>query len=132
MKLVHNNNCIECFSAEIISRKIVPGTFLNLKNIGKVFTYKCSRNSEATIKKELLPKKPLYNNNSFLDLETKLECDRLFVIVRAKKPYDKDLKNHTHRHKAQSFLTDDFTFAQITYQLKNIPLLATGIKLDIK
>jgi|SRR5690606_9429657 len=123
MKLVHNNHCIECRSAQIISRKIVPGSFLNLKSIGKVFTYKCSRNSEAIIRKELEPKVALYNKNSYLDLDTKLECDRLYFMVKAKRPYSQDLKNHTHRHKAQEILTDDFTYARIDVQLHNIPLL---------
>lgn len=131
MKLVHNNHSIECNSAQIISRKIVPGAFLNLKSIGRVFSYKCSRNSEAVIKRELNPKVALYNKNSFLDLETKLECDRLYFLVKAKKPYDVGLKNHTHRHKAQEILTEDFTFARIDVQLQNIPLVKPPIEIKL-
>lgn len=131
MKLVHNNHCIECNSAQIISRKIVPGAFINLNSIGRVFTYKCSRNSEAIIKRELNPKVALYNKNSFLDLETKLECDRLYFLVKAKKPYHLGLKNHTHRHKAEEIFTDDFTYARIDLQLNNIPIAIPPVTITL-
>ncbi len=122
-KFVHNNSSIECISAEIISRKITPGNFISIKHIGRLFTYKCDRNSEAIIKKELNPKKAIYNFNSHLDLNTKLECDKLYLMVMCKQPYSKDVINHTHRHKAETITTDKFTFAKISQQLRNIPLL---------
>lgn len=122
-KYVHNNNSIECNSAEIISRKITPGNFVSIKHIGRLFTYKCDRNSEAIIKRELDPKKPIYNFNSHLDEGVKLECEKLYLMVLSKKPYSKDVINHTHRHKAETITTDNFTFAKISQQLKNIPLL---------
>jgi hypothetical protein len=123
MKFVHNNSTIECDSAEVISRKIIPSSFIEIQNIGKCFSYKCSLNSEATIKKELNPKECKVNINSCLDLNAKLESDKLFVAVAKKKPYKFSLINLSGRHKAQYFMTDEFTYAAITFQLKNIPLL---------
>ena len=123
MKFVHNNASIECSSAEIISRKILPSAFIDINNVGKCFSYKCSLNSEATIKKEIEPKKPIVNQNSSLDNESKLECDKLFVAVKRNKPYRLCKINFTGRHKAQTFTTDEFTFAKISLQLSNIPLL---------
>lgn len=123
MKLVHNNSTIECDSAEVISRKILPSSFIEIKNIGRCFSYKCSRNSEATIKKEISPKIPRINYNSFLDIDSKLESENLFVAVQKNKPYKLDVTNHSGRHKAQTFVTDEFTYAVITVQISNIPLL---------
>lgn len=123
MKFVHNNSTIECDSAEVISRKIIPSSFIEIQNIGKCFSYKCSLNSEATIKKELAPKKCKVNHNSYLDLDTKLESDKIFVAVAKNKPYKFSLINLSGRHKAQIFVTNEFTYAAITSQLKNIPLL---------
>lgn len=123
MKSVYNNASIECDSAEIISRKVIHSAFIELPNIGKCFSYKCSLNSEATIKKESNPKEAKVNQHSLLDLESKLECDKLFVAVKKNKPYKLCLINLTGRHKAQTFVTDEFTFAKITLQLSNIPNL---------
>lgn len=129
MKLVHNNSSIECNSAEIVSRKILPSAFIELNNIGRCFSYKCSLNSEATIKEEIVPKNPLVNQNSNLDKETKLECDKLFVAVKKSKPYKLCKINFTGRHKAQTFTTDKFTFAKISLQLSNIPQLSPQLEI---
>jgi len=123
MKEVFDNSTIECNSAKIISRKITPSSFLNIPNIGRCFTYKCSRNSEAVIKKELDPKEPIYNHNSLLNIDTKLECELLFVAVNKIKPYSFIKINHTGRHKAQTFTTKEYTYAKISKQISNIPQL---------
>ncbi|WMI66715.1 hypothetical protein RBH94_06010 [Aestuariibaculum sp. YM273] len=121
-KEVFNNSTIECLSAEIISRKILPSSFLEIEHVGRCFTYKCSRNSEATVKKELDPKEPFYNEHSLLDLGSKLECENMFVAINKKKPYKYTKINHTGRHKAQTFTSKEYTFAKISKQLSNIPL----------
>ena len=123
MKEVFDNSTIECLSAEIISRKIMPSAFLNIPTIGRCFTYKCSRNSEAIIIKELKPKKAIYNENSLLCCHTKLECEMMFVAVNAKKPYKFSKINHSGRHKAQKFATKVYTYAIISKQISNIPAL---------
>ncbi len=63
-KFVHINCAIECTSAEVISRDIRRSSILNIKNIGLCFAYKCGKNSEAKILKELNPKKSIYCEES--------------------------------------------------------------------
>jgi hypothetical protein len=121
MKIVYDNCSIECISAEIISRQIIPSSYLEINNIGKCLTYKCKRNSEASILKELIPKEAKVNQNSYLDISSKVECESLFVAVCKNKPYKLDVINHSGRHKAQYMKTDEFTFAKISKQLNNIP-----------
>lgn len=121
MKVVHQNYSIECLSAEIISRKIVPSSYISIDNVGKCFTYKCSRNSEAVIKKELSPKEALHNEYSLLSIDDKLECCDLFVAVNKNKPYSYTKINHSGRHKAQTFTTKEYTFAKISRQVQCIP-----------
>lgn len=121
MKIVHDNSSIECLSADVISRVILPSSFLEIKTIGKCLTYKCKRNSEATIRKELTPKNAIVNSHSHLDLDIKLECENLFVAVNKIKPYKYDLINHSGRHKAQQMVTEEFTFAKISKQIPGIP-----------
>lgn len=129
MKLVFDNCSIECMSAGIISRKILPSSFIEYTNIGKCLTYKCSRNSEAVILKELDPKKAKINENSNLDINSKLECENLFVAVNKNKPYKLELINHTASHKAQEMVTDEFTFAKISKQIPSIPFKNPPIKI---
>ena len=131
MKLVYENNSIECNSAEVISRKIMPGTFIELENVGKCLTYKCSRNSEAKIVKELNPKEPLHNKFSAVDLDSRLESDKIFIAILRTKPYKVYLKNHSGTHKAQTFTTDVFTFAKITNQLISIPKIKMPVNFEI-
>ena len=121
MKQVHYNSTIECISAEIISRKILPSSFIEIAPIGRCFTYKCTRNSQAKIRKELTPKKAIYNINSRLDIGDKLECENLFVAVNKNKPYTPDVINKSGRHKAQIFKTREYTMAKVTRQILNIP-----------
>ncbi|MDR6302185.1 hypothetical protein [Mesonia maritima] len=130
-KAVHDNSSIECLAAEIISRKIVPSSFVNIEPIGRCFSYKCYRNSEATIIKELQPKEPVHNEFSLLDINTKLECEDLFVLVNKKKPYKYSKINHTGRHKAQTFKTKEYTFAKISKQIHCIPNAIPPIKVKL-
>jgi hypothetical protein len=128
MKIVLDNSSIECLSADIISRFILPSSFLEIKTIGKCLTYKCKRNSEATILKVLNPKNAVVNSNSHLDLNIKLECENLFVAVNKIKPYKYDVINHSGRHKAQQMITGEFTFAKISKQLNSIPIAIPPIQ----
>lgn len=114
---------MECAAAEVISRKIVPSSFIEINSVGKCFTYKCSRNSESLILKSLSPKEALYNECSYLDEGDKLECENLFVAVNKRKPYKFDKINHSGRHKAQTFTTKEYTMAKISKQLSSIPEL---------
>lgn len=131
MKAVYDNSSIECLSAEIISRKILPSSFINIETIGRCFTYKCSRNSEALILKELDPKKPIHNEHSLLSINSKLECDDLFVVVNKSKPYKYSKINHSGRHKAQIFTTKEYTFAKISKQIHCIPQAIPPVEFKI-
>lgn len=123
MKQVHENSTIECDSAEIIARKIVPSSYIEIDSVGRCFTYKCYRNSEAKIIKELKPKQAIYNENSSLNEGDILECEQLFVAVNKNKPYTPDKINHSGRHKANIFKTKEYTMAKISLRIFNIPEL---------
>ena len=131
-KYVHLNSAIECDSAEIISRDIRRSSILNIRNIGLCFTYKCSKNSEAKILKELNPKNAIYCEESYLDLDDIIESENIYVLINKKKPYIPEKLNHTVRHKAQTFTSKEFTFAQITRQISGIPDLVPQKKITLK
>lgn len=131
-KYVHLNSAIECNSAEVISRDIKRSSFLKIKDIGLCFTYKCSRNSEAKILKELSPKTSIYCEESYLDLDDMIESENIFVIINKNKPYVPEKLNHSGRHKAQIFTLKEFTFARITKQISGIPNLVPEKKITLK
>ena len=120
MKDIHYNSSIECLSADVISRKIMPSSYMQINKIGKCKTYKCSRNSEAIILKELDPKQAFCNVNSSLDLNDKLEAEDIFLAINTTKNIKVELINHSGRHKAQTFATEHYTFAKISKQFPNI------------
>lgn len=121
MKYVHENCSIECEGADIVSRKIVRSSFMEIKSIGKCTTYKCKLNSEAVIRKELASRKPKYKTTSKVQAGDMLECEDLFLAVNTRKALKIALDNHTGRHKAQVARTDSYTFAEISKQIPNIP-----------
>ncbi len=93
-----------------------------INNVGKCFLYKCSRNSEAVIKKELSPKEAIYNQNSALDLDDILEAENISVAMKSKRaPKIFKVGAHSHRHNAQTCMSDNYTFAMITKQVPNNP-----------
>lgn len=131
-KYVHFNCAIECSSAQVISRDIVRSALLNIENIGLCFTYKCSRNSEAKIIKELEPKESIYCKESFLDKDDSIEAENIYVLINKAKPYTPYKINHTGRHKAQTFTSKEFTFAKITKRISGIPELKIPLTLTQK
>jgi hypothetical protein len=122
-KCVHDGSAIECLSAEIVARKIVVSSFMEIRNIGRCFTYKCSRNGEAVVTKELNPKEARYNLNSNLNLNDKVEGENLFLAINDKRGLRITKTNHTGTHKAQLFNTKEYTYAEVSRQIPNIPLL---------
>lgn len=123
MKGVWNGSAIECNAAEIISRKINYSSYMKINKVGNCLVYKCSRNSEAIVLKELDPKEPLHNQNSNLSLNDKVEGENMLVAVNVKRQVKIILKNHTATHKAQCFNTTDYTYAEVSRQIPGIPLL---------
>lgn len=126
-KCVHDGSAIECQSAEIVARKIVVSSFMEIRNIGRCFTYKCSRNSEAVITKELNPKEARHNLNSNLNLDDKVEGENLFLAINDKRGLKITKSKHTGTHNAQFFSTKDYTYAEISRQIPNIPPLIPPI-----
>lgn len=123
MKQVHDNSSIECSAAEIISRKIIPSSYLDIDKIGKCKTFKCSRNSEAKITQELNPKIAVKNIHSLLDLNDKIESEDIFLAINSKRAPRIGIVNHSSTHKAQICNTSEYTFAKISKQFPNIPQL---------
>ncbi|HLF53529.1 hypothetical protein [Flavobacterium sp.] len=121
MKLFQDNTSIECLAADIVSRKIQPSSYMAIRNVGKCFVYKCYRNSEAVITKELDPKEPKHNTHSSLELHDKVEGENLVVAIETKRAPKISLINHTGTHKAQACSTDNYTFAYISKQIPNMP-----------
>lgn len=111
---------IECESAEIISRKTVISSLMRDPKIGNCFKYSCSRNASAEILKELNPKKYKCKNTSNLNLSDKLKSEKLYVLVAGATKLKDELKNQTHRHKAQKYISKSFTFAEISKPFHSI------------
>lgn len=130
MKLFQDNASIECLSASIISKKIIPSAYMVVNNVGKCFVYKCSRNSEAVILKELVPKEPKHNVNSALDLDDILEGENITVAIQTRRgPKISKLGAHTGRHNAQTCTSDYYTFAMITKQVPGNPISIPPLKI---
>ncbi|MEP7169126.1 MAG: hypothetical protein ABI855_07110 [Bacteroidota bacterium] len=119
MKFVYQGASIECESAEIISRKILLSSFQEIPNVGRCKKYNCTRNSEATITKELNPKAPLYSETSHLNLGDMLEAENIVVFVNQANNLKVIKIDNTHRHNAQQANTNSFTYAEITMQFPN-------------
>jgi len=122
MEFLLEGTSIECDASEIMTRKIVQGAFVEFPSIGKLSRISCKRNSEATISKELKPKKSKIEPNSKLDLydSVKGENIEVYSMVRVVKF---TVVNLTHDHKAHKISTNCFTYAKLTMRFKNFPVL---------
>lgn len=124
MKNVHEKCSIECDAADIVSRQIMRNSFIEIKSIGKCTTYKCKRNSEAVITKELVsPPKPIYKSTSRVLQGDSLECEDMFLAVNSVKALRIIVKKYTGTHKAQITSTNSYTFAEISKQIPGIPMI---------
>lgn len=112
------NESIECKSADVIALKIEPCIrALNHPIIGKCIKYLCSRNGNATIKKELDPKKSLLKNpNAKLNIGDTINSVSFYVLVKGLKVEAVEFNGvFSGRHNCNAFTSNsDFTFAQIT------------------
>lgn len=122
-KLVYDNQSIECLSADVITRKVERSALVLIKNVGRCASWKCSRNSEAKIIKELNPKEAKYNKNSALNLNDRVEAENIILYINCMKNITSKLRNHSSSHKAQNYVTTEYTVAKITKQIPNIPQL---------
>ena len=111
---------IECAAADIISRKIQRTSIQNIPQVGVCKKYKCSRNSEAHITKELTPKVAIVNLKSKLSLNDSVSGETITVFINNIKDKGLDKAPYSARHKAQFGSTKDFTHAFVTVQFPNI------------
>jgi len=120
MEFFYTNASIECANAQIITRKIVPSSFSNIKNVGRCSIYSCSRDSSAEIQKELDPKQPRNRALSHLDHGDMIKAKDIIVYVNDLKRLNCDVQHHSHTHKAHEATTKYYTFAQITQPFPNL------------
>lgn len=117
-----SSEAIECESALINTRKPSIGAILDIDKIGRCRKYSCDLNSSAQIVKELSPKpeKGNYNESSKLNLNDKLVCESLFLLVQGLKSLKFSVINLSGRHKAQEVTTKYFTYAEISKPFDHI------------
>jgi len=111
---------IECNAANVVARKIVKTALIEEEKIGICQKYKCSRNSSATVKKELNPLEFLKCNTSKLKLDDCLVAEDLFFFTKGYKKLRISLINESGRHKAQTTDTSSYTYAEITKPFEHI------------
>jgi hypothetical protein len=122
MEFFRQGESIECDSAEIISRDIKVGSYIDVPNIGKCTKINCKRNSEAKILQELNPKKAIRNPASKLNLGDTIKGENLTVYTKGSL-HGYQVINKSGRHKAQQAYTKGYTYAEISLQFRSIPLL---------
>lgn len=114
MELYGTNQSIECSAAYIIAKKIQISPLLNHPVFGKCIKSICTRDGEATIRRELNPKKSLINNSiSALNIGDKIVSNEFYVLVKGHRPPRLSKVRFSGAHNAQEFNTDDYTFAEI-------------------
>lgn len=124
MKLVYDNTSIECAGAAIKARKLNRTSVFRINGIGVCLVYKSSRNSQATIIRELNPKKAYYNIHSALDLDDIVQAEDLTIYIHSVRCIiAENLKKSkgSGRHNAQFYDTKDYTAAVICKQIPGIP-----------
>ena len=116
MVYTYEGAAIECNAAKVTTRDLIPGSFIEILNVGRCKKYNCKRNSSTQIIKESDPKKRIYFPNPHLDLHDKLEGEEIVLFVNSVKPLKHKVVNETGRHKAQEAQASNFTLAQIKMQ----------------
>ncbi len=122
---------IECESAKIIFRKIIPVKLVRLDSVKKsFFKHECDRNSTAEILKELNPKIAIINKveieplkkGSNLDSGDQIASDGITVYHESKIPLKPDIggEGRTSTHTGQFVITKNFTYAVIKIPFQHI------------
>ncbi len=124
MKLVYNNTSIECAGAAIKARKLNRTSVFRINGIGVCLVYKSSRNSQATIMKELDPKKAYYNTHSALNIDDIVQAEDLTIYIHSVRCIiAENLKKSkgSGKHNAQFYDTKSYTAAVVCKQIPGIP-----------
>lgn len=113
---------VECNSAEILSRKFVPGSAVKLDGINFYVRYECDRNSSAEILKEVNPKKAKFNLKSNLNCGDKISADAITFYYQGLKKISIALGGNarTGTHTGQIIITKTFTYAIIKIPYSHI------------
>jgi hypothetical protein len=115
---------IESSGANINAKKILFETLrveklLDGSEINVVF-YKCKRDGDATISKELDPKKALINDNSKLSLGDGISGNQFVFFHQGIRKLVPTVSQYSGSHKANYVTTKTFTSAEITQAYAHI------------
>ena len=120
---------IECDSAEIIFRKLIPVKLVTLGSVKSLFKYECDRNSSAEIITELNPKVAIINvanpplhKGSNLECGDKLSADGITFYSKGTTPLKPEIggEGRTATHTGQFTITKNFTYAIIKIPFAHI------------
>lgn len=122
MNYILNGASIECMDADLVSRKIVKSSIINIPGIGNCVKYICKRNSEAKILKALDKSFADKRENKLPRIEVgdQISGEDIYLLVNKIRPLKIVVDNHTGRHKAQKSTTGCYTYAEISAQFHNI------------
>ena len=116
---------IECEESNLKSRKIIPlqpvkNTSMEIRS-KLLYPFKLDRNSEAYIKKELVPKKAIINDDSMLNFEDGIKGDMIsgFSGTLINKNRIK-VEKGSSTHKAQFLILKEFVYAKLEKSYKAI------------
>ncbi len=121
MEYIFQGASIECADADIISRKILPAAIQNIPKIGICRRYTCQRNSEAFIIKNI--NEALYKDTSHINKGDSLKAENLAIFIKSTKTIEKEKCPYTGRHNVQYMSSKYYTYAEITQQFPNIPII---------
>ncbi len=112
---------IECDTASIKTRKIEPRPPIfeeRLESI--VYPFKLSLNSEAIIKKELNPKKPIIDSSSKLNIGEGISGEMIAGFSLNGIGRDNTVKRGSSRHKASFLDVNGFVYAKLEKPYRGI------------
>jgi hypothetical protein len=105
---------IECASAYVIAKKILPSPPMNHEFFGRCMKYVCSRDGGASIVKELDPKiSKIQNSISRLNLGDKIQGKSFYVLHKGHKPLKPEKTRFSGQHNGNEMTTPDYTYAEI-------------------
>jgi len=117
---------IECYGAEVKSKKNQPSVPQNHPKIGKCIKYECTRDGQAEIKKELSPKEHKINPLAKLNLGDLIKCKSFYALVEGFKPKRIEKIKFSGQHNGNSFSTNsEYTYAEVTLAFPNAGVLAS-------
>lgn len=115
MDIFGQGESIECEAAYIIAKKIEVSPPLNHIVFGKCLKYICSRDGEATIKKELNPKvSKLTHPVTNLNIGDTIKANRFYVLLQGFKAKRLTKTAFSGAHNAREFYSNEYTFAEIS------------------